>query len=77
VQEANIAANHHTCQLLRCGEPTGHPKVDTLWELANEVGHPRIFMTSAARTQTAAANWDRLVILLLRRYFAAESAGSQ
>jgi hypothetical protein len=69
VQEANIAANHHTCQLLKRGEPTGHPKVDRLWELAHKVTHPKIFLRSAAGTQIAAGNWDRIVVWLLRGQF--------
>ena len=67
VQEANIAANRHTCQLLLNSVlPSNHPKVDTLGALAEMVPHGRIFMFSAARTQIAAGNWDRLAVWALR-----------
>ncbi len=72
VQEANMASNQHTRQhIKRClHAPTGHPKADTLRALADELAHPGIFIFSAARTQSAASNWDRLVVWVLRRRFA-------
>jgi hypothetical protein len=66
VQEANIAANQLTHDLLLGGMATDHPKVNRLRQVAETMIYPKIFLSSATRTQVEMSRRDRLGAWLLR-----------
>jgi hypothetical protein len=66
VQLCNIRFNKQIARLLRSGVATHLPKVNAIRRASADTPHPGLFIGAAARTQKAAARWDRVFAMLLR-----------
>jgi hypothetical protein len=67
VQKHNRAYNELTAEILLSNQKSEDPKITLLREAAQESGNPKAFLKACANTERAAAGWDWVYTLFLRK----------